>query len=600
VLDNCEHLLEACATRADSILARCARVRILATSREPLGVEGERVFALRSLSLPPAEAPRDAGAAAESESVKLFVDRARLAMPDFALDASNVESVGEICRRLDGIPLAIELAAARVKMLSVEQIRVRLDDRFRLLTGGARGAMGRHQTLRATLQWSYDQLNADEQSVLRALSVFAGGWTLAAATEVTDSVDEFETLALLERLVDKSLVVVERARGGEPRYVLLETVRQFGSALLIDAGEADAARLRHLTFFSALVERAYVDRLVREEAWGEVFEGEHDNLRAALELARERQPERYLELAGGLGWFWQARSHAVEGLEHLTAAMSATPIDPVRAARARASWGLANILTWKGAAREARVQMEESLSAWRSLGDRREIALALEGIGWAQLLGGEDEAARGSFEECLRLQLEIGDPVMINRARVALTQTLVALHQLDLAHAMTKEILAYVETHPDRRSEHFAWHFMADCALIAGDCEESLGLYGKALTLTEVIGDRMESGFEIQGIAMSLAGLGDPVLALRLGAAARAEFARLGVDPHMRFWDDLLERYLGAARTALGPLKSAHAEEDGRAMSFERTVATARDASRSGSETSETVVMDPAPGQGPS
>src|SRR6185436_6775341 len=150
--------------------------------------------------------------------------------------------------------------------------------------------------------------------VLRALSVFAGGWTLAAATEVTDSVDEFETLALLERLVDKSLVVVERARGGEPRYVLLETVRQFGSALLIDAGEADAARLRHLTFFSALVERAYVDRLVREEAWGEVFEGEHDNLRAALELARERQPERYLELAGGLGWFWQARSHAVEGL----------------------------------------------------------------------------------------------------------------------------------------------------------------------------------------------------------------------------------------------------------------------------------------------
>ena len=593
VLDNCEHLLEACVRLADALLRQCPGVRILATSREPLATYGERVFALRSMSLPSPGVAQDA--VADYEAVRLFVDRARLAVPDFSLATGNVEALVEICRRLDGIPLAIELAAARVKILSLEQIRSRLDDRFRLLTGGARGALPRHQTLRATLQWSYDQLGPEEQRLLRALSVFAGGWTLAAATAVADATDEFEVLELLGRLVDKSLVIVERAPGSEPRSMLLETVRQFVSALLVEEGETDAVRLRHLSFFAGLVERAYPERLTREESWGQVLEREHDNLRAALELARERQPGRYLELAGGLGWFWQARSHAMEGREHLGKALAATPIDPVRASRARASRELAKILTWQGEAREARRLMEEALESWRTLGDRREIALALEGIGWAQLLGAEDEAARASFEECLRLQIEIGDPVMINRARVALTQVLVALHHLEFADAMSHEILAYARASADRRSEHFGWHYLADCALIAGRCEESLALYGQSLNLAEAIGDRLETGFEIQGIAMSLAGLGEAALGVRLGAAVQAENARLGVDPHMRFWDELLERYLGAARAALGPLRAAHAEEDGRAMSFERAIATAREASRS-SDLSATVAIDPNPG----
>jgi tetratricopeptide (TPR) repeat protein len=188
---------------------------------------------------------------------------------------------------------------------------------------------------------------------------------------------------------------------------------------------------------------------------------------------------------------------------------------------------------------------------------------------------------------------------MIHRARVALTQVLVALHQLELADAMSREILAYARASADRRSEHFGWHYLADCALIAGRCDESLSLYGQSLNLAEAIGDRLETGFEIQGIAMSMAGLGEPALGIRLDSAVRAENARLGVDPHMRFWDELLERYLGAARTALGPIRATHAEEDGRAMSFERAIATAREASRS-SDLSATTVMDPARGEGAS
>ena len=570
VLDNCEHLLSACAELANALLDSGRELRILTTSREGLGIEGERLFALRSLAVPAVEADRHAVEA--SEAVKLFVDRADLALSRFALTEGNAAAVAEICRRLDGIPLAIELAAARVKILSVDQIRARLDDRFRLLTGGSKTALPRHQTLRATIQWSYDQLQVEEQRLFRLLSVFAGGCTLVAATRVSSqNADEFEVMDVLTHLVDKSLVLVERA-GAEPRYGLLETVRQYAQERLTEAQEGETVRQRHSSEFLALAERAYAERFTREEKWGLVLETEHDNLRAALDLVRGSDSERYLGLAGALAWFWQVRSHLVEGREHLTTALAASAPQPPRRARARALWGAANTLSWQGDAAAAMPMMEEALGIWRELGDVQEVALALEGIGWAQFLGGSDGAACATFEECLRLQREGGDPVLVNRAMVALAQVLVALHRVEEARPMASEIIAFSKTHDDRRNEHFGWHYLADCALIEGKCDQSLPLYRDSLVLAQAIGDRLEMSFEVQGVAMSLAGLGESDRAFRLAASAKAEWERIGVDLHMRFWDELMERYIGGARRASGEEAADRSWKEGRHLPFDQAI----------------------------
>jgi non-specific serine/threonine protein kinase len=581
ILDNCEHLLSETADLADALLRTGEGLRILATSREGLGIDGERLFALRSLAVPPQGAGGDTRAVGAVDAVKLFVDRAQTAFDGFALTEENTGAVAEICRRLDGIPLAIELAAARVRMLSPDQIRARLDDRFRLLTGAGRKALPRHQTLQATIQWSYDQLSAEEQRLFRLLSVFAGGWTLESAARVSgDGADELEVLDLLSRLVDKSLVLVDRERGGEPRYGVLETVRQYAQERLAETGEAPAARRRHFQEFRSLAERAYGERFVREEKWASALETEHDNLRSALDFARSSDDESYLELAGTLAWFWQARSHLLEGREHLTAALAGAASGEPRSARARALWGLANTMTWLGDAAAARPWMEEALRVWRQIGDLKEVGSALEGIGWAQIIGGEDEAALATFEECLALQRKEGDPVLINRAMVALAQVLVALHRVSEARPMASEIVAYSKAHDDRRSLHSGCHFLADCALIEGRCEESLGLYSDSLAHAQAIGDRLEMSFEVQGVAMSLAGLGDYENALLLAASAKAEWERIGVDLHIRFWDALLDRYLGAAREALGADVSERAWQEGNRLPFDTAVARALDVRR--------------------
>ena len=575
VLDNCEHLLAASAEIADALLRASDGIRIVVTSREGLGIDGERLFALRSLMVPPVEAAGDLHELLAVESVQLFLDCAHLAVRDFVLTAGNAAAVAEICRRLDGIPLAIELAAARVRMLSVEQIRAKLDDRFRLLTGGSRTAMPRHQTLRAALQWSYDQLPPAEQRLFRVLSVFARGWTLEhAALVADDSADEFEVLELLGRLIDKSLVVLNRERPDAPRYGLLETVRQYSAERLSEAGESDAARQRHAAAFLALAERAYTERFVNDEHWAAVLEREHDNLRAALELLRDSDAERYLQLAGSLGWYWQERSRLREGRDHLTRALANSAPDPPRRSRARALWAAAHLSAWQGEAVKGLPWMHEAVRLWRELGDLREVALALEGIGWMQLLSGDDEAARATFEECLRVQRELGDPVLVNRAMVALAQVLVALSRVDEARPMASEIVAFSSARGDRRNEHFGWHYLADCALIEGNCLESLRLYRQSLVLAQAVGDRLETAFEVQGIAMSLAGLGRPEQALRLAAAADAEWKRIGADVKVRFWSALLNRYLGPARVALSE-RAPRCESEGRLMAFDDAVAAA-------------------------
>ena len=320
LIDNCEHLIEACARLTHQLLIQCPQVKVLATSREAMSIPGEITFAVLPLAVPdPSSFGINAAAlqmASENESVRLFIDRARSARQDFAITTLNTSAIAEICFRLDGIPLAIELAAARAKTLGPQEILARLDDRFRLLTGGRRTVLPRQQTLRATIDWSYDLLTEPERALFRRLSVFAGGCTLAAAEDVGSAGDvtAASILDLLSHLVDKSLVIA-REGGGESRYSLLETVRQYADGRLREVNETDSTRDAHLGYFLQFAKTAepHLRDASQRESLGRLHE-ERDNLRAAMDWAcGAGHTQSGLELTSLLGRFWHLRSEYNEG-----------------------------------------------------------------------------------------------------------------------------------------------------------------------------------------------------------------------------------------------------------------------------------------------
>jgi predicted ATPase/DNA-binding SARP family transcriptional activator len=323
VLDNCEHLVEAAAAVADRILGACPRIRIVATSREPLGITGEALWPVEPLSLPPADA--DAATAVRYPAVRLFADRAGAVRPGFAVTAADVGAVVRICRALDGMPLAIELAAARVRAMTPDELATRLDDRFRLLTGGSRTALPRHQTLRAVVDWSWELLSDAERALCRRLSVFAGGATVAAAEAVCAGrpVRATDVLPLLSALVDKSLLVARHGAGGT-RYRMLETIRAYGQERLAEAGEREALRAAHAAYFFGLAAAAEPQlRRADQLVWLNRLSADHDNLHAAVRGAvTAGDAAAAVRAVGFLGWYWWLRGHRAEGAELADAALA--------------------------------------------------------------------------------------------------------------------------------------------------------------------------------------------------------------------------------------------------------------------------------------
>lgn len=336
ILDNCEHMVEASADMAEALLQGCSHLALLASSREALGVPGERVYRVPSLSLP-AEGENDPQRVQSSEAARLLVDRGRSANHSFTLTAGNAAAISQICRRLDGIPLALELAAVRLRAMTVEQVADRLDDRFRLLTGGSRTALPRQQTLHALIDWSYELLDEDEKALLRRLSVFVGGWTLEAAEAICP---DLNVLDLLPQLVDKSLVMLDEETL-QPRYRLLETIRQFARDQLTKLDEAPAARDRHLAYYHDLATTSNQTMLLEQQVeWYELTEREYENYRAALDWSQDRDPLLFVELAAAIGFYW-SRIGFQECNTWIPAALEATKsitvADPARLHRARAS-----------------------------------------------------------------------------------------------------------------------------------------------------------------------------------------------------------------------------------------------------------------------
>jgi predicted ATPase/class 3 adenylate cyclase/DNA-binding CsgD family transcriptional regulator len=406
-LDNCEHLLQACAELAARLLEACPGVVILATSRESVGVEGEQSWRVPSLQVPEADLARSALAGVEA--VQLFCDRARQARPNFRLVDANVQAVATICRRLDGIPLAIELAAARVRLLTPQEIADAMRERFVLLTGGSRTAMPRQRTLEASVDWSHDLLSAAEQTLFRRVSVFAGGWTLDAVEAVCagGGLEVVQILDLLANLVDKSLVQAEE-RGVKTRYGMLETVRAYARQKLSDAAEAALVRNQHLDYHMRLAESAEPDLFgAGLERWLEPLTTELDNFRGALGWAVDAgSVDEARRLASALWLFFEARGHWREGRRHLESALAGEGASALPRAKALIAVGhIGTIATdWVATRRFA----EEALAIGREVGDERTVGRALDLIGWA-LISLEPGAAMPVLEESIAITRPLGD-----------------------------------------------------------------------------------------------------------------------------------------------------------------------------------------------
>jgi predicted ATPase/class 3 adenylate cyclase len=566
VLDNCEHLLLACAELADRLLERCPGVHILATSQETLGVAGEAVIRVAPLALPKPTDPLERMAG--TDAVALFVDRATLTRSDFVLSEANRAAVAAICRRLDGIPLAIELAAARVNLLSAAQIAERLDDRFRLLSGGSRTALPRHQTLRATFDWSHELLSAPEQTLFRRLAVFAGGWTLEATEAIADGSDgaagsdgsdgpagrtgapagrtgdPVDTLDLLDRLVSRSLVVVEE-QDGASRFRFLETVRQYATERLVAAGEMPALRAHHLAWCTALA-RAGEPALTGPDqaAWFHRLAAEYDNLRSAMEWAASESAlaHELLELAADLWRFWLVRGHWNEGREWLSRALAANEgtrdMTMARALSAAGDlateqgdhaagaplltaalelWreldqqeGIAKAMNQLGILARARFEYDaargllvDALAIRRATGNRRGMAVSLRNLGVLAFLQQDHETARSLFEEALPLAREVQDKRVIASITHALAAVIAEDGDREGARLLAEEGLGLARELGDR---HLIAEHLVLLAAVSGDT----ALVDKALAIWDALGSR-----DAEPRAYTTSGPGRPPLPAR-------------------------------------------------------------------------------------
>jgi non-specific serine/threonine protein kinase len=575
LVDNCEHLIGGCARLVDTMLTSAPRLVVLATSREPLGVDGEVVWPVPPLSLPETSGGSTLEAVASCEAVRLFLDRAASVDPTFRLTRTNAAALTDLCRHLDGVPLALELAAARLNVLSIEQILDRIADRFALLSRESYTALPRQRALEASVEWSYDLLAAPEQALLRCLSVFAGGWTLDAAEQVCSGEDipREQVLPVLASLVNKSLVAVDDDAEGR-RYRFLETVRQYASRRLHAAGDADRVRERHFASVLDLARRAEPE--MAELTWLNRLRAEHDNVRAALDwsLSTPGQAAGGLELAAALVWFWVMRGSFSEGQRWLERATSANPA-PAAAVQAKALTGLGDVVFFQGDFQRASRLFDEAAARGREAGRPDVVAHAL------------GMQALACFE---RQELDLGAQ-LADQALAAAGDS----HGVE-ARGPALSFLAYqalAEGDADRsaslheqladlaRSAGHKWGLaivLFDLALVrlvqrrAGNARV---LCAEAIALWREFGDARGTAWSFGVLAGAEAVAERPVRAATLLGVMEGlcESAGTPAQPSLKHW--VLDRYFGRVQQELGTARYQQLLEAGRAMPLESALSYA-------------------------
>jgi non-specific serine/threonine protein kinase len=578
VLDNCEHLIAACAHLVEALLQACPNLRLLATSREALGISAEMTWLVPSLTVPDADHLPSVEELLRYEAVCLFAQRAAAVLPSFRLTEQNAAAVVQLCRRLDGIPLAIELAAARVKVLTAAQIAERLDDCFRLLTTGSRTALLRHQTLRAAIDWSYELLSDQERMLFYRLAVFAGGWTLEAVEAVCAGagVEHENILDLLSRLLDKSLVIMHE-HGAKARYRLLETVRQYAAEKLLQARESNVVRQRHADFFLRLAEAVEPTINSRERTTVlAMLEEDHDNLRAALHWALETGDVGLsLRLAGALWWFWFHRGYWSEGRGWLEAALALTGASARTAAQAKVLLGMGLIAFAQVDHATARLRLQESATIYREQSDTAGLAYALTLLVVPMVHQGDSLAARPHGEEAVALLREVGDAWGL---AISLTNLgIVPESQQDYAEAkvLFEESVALFRELGDLWGLSLALRHLGYVFAGQGDYDRAAALYKESLILCSEQGDKWFSSMCLEDLAVVAGLAGDYRRAVRLLAASAVLRELVGTAVRNLYRADY-ERTLAAARAGLDENAFAAAWDEGRAMTLEQAIAEAQ------------------------
>jgi len=512
LVDNAEHLLGACAELLNLILTRCARIAVVVTSREPLGITGELTYRVPSLSVPGEGAGATAMQLLSFEAAQLFVERARLQRPDFAVTASNAAALASICRRLDGIALAIELAAARARSMSIEEIDRRLDDRFGVLGDGSRTALPRHRTLRSLIDWSYDLLSDAEKTLLQRVSVFAGGWTLDAAQRVCsdDRIDASGVLKLLTSLTDKSLLTAD-IHGEQTRFGMLETVRHYARDRLRDAHDLEPVQQRHYQLFMDLADSLHDDpgdEGNQRQVLLQRLDREHENLRAALAWCEAGATLAGLRLAGKLIWFWMSRGHYLEGRAWLDRFLATAPSDEGAEERARGNGSAGNLAYFQGDYAACEAYERESLAIWQRLGRDDKVASSYGNMGTTAVSRGHYAAARELLCQALAFARKVDSKDQIAIWLQSLGICTLEMGEFAQARTLLEECLPLSQQNGKIESAYTRAH-LGLLVGAQGEYQRANALLTQALEEAREFGDRNLPGKILVWLAMVSHDMGD-------------------------------------------------------------------------------------------
>jgi predicted ATPase/class 3 adenylate cyclase len=583
ILDNCEHVMAACARLAETLLRSCPKLRVLASSREPMSIAGETAWPVPPLSLPEhwreiAAGPDAMERLGEYEAVRLFIDRATLARPAFQLTNDNIHLVAQICWRLDGIALAIELAAARIRVLTLQQIVERLDDRFHLLTTGSRNAVPRQQTLRSLIDWSHDLLSEAERRVFRRLAVFARGRTLEAIEAICsgDGVEAFEIVDLLTQLVDKSLVYVEKSPEHGARYFMLESIWDYANEKLVAAGEAETYRIRHLDYFLRFAEDAAPKiRGPEQREWLEIVEREGYNIRYALDAAAELpgQAAKGLRLLAATQRFIEVRGlfkEARDVFAKLLALPDAAPRDAIRAQALAAAGRLAWVADDCPA---CCAYQEEALAIFRELGDPNGAARALADLGFLAFDKSDLPGTRALLEESNALAAPLADPRLTAHVQHIRGVLAAADGDFDKAFALDEESLALYRSIGDTwQAVIVAWSVGVNAAVL-GRFDLAHRNLAECLQVGFELGNKWGASYPLEAFAVLAVAERDYDRAARLFGAAEAQRIRSGLVPQAAD-HPAMRAILAAAPDFAGPAID-DARREGQGLSLEAATALA-------------------------